>query len=79
MSVADEKLQKRNNGIDDLPDDVDSALAQYDYNVAKAMQVFSDAVEDGKFLRNYAGSFGNRDLLHENGANVRKIPEQTMM
>ncbi|MBI5254352.1 hypothetical protein HY932_01055 [Candidatus Falkowbacteria bacterium] len=83
LGVADEKIAEAQAMVmDELPDEVDSALAQYDYNIAKAMQVFSDAVEDGKiFAQTTQDRLETAILLHEKMVqlSILKIPEQTMM
>lgn len=83
LGVADEKIAEAQIMMqDNLPDDVGSALTQYDYNIAKAMQVFSDAVEDGKvFAQTTQDRLETAILLHEKMVqlSILKIPEQTMM
>ncbi|MFH0814833.1 MAG: DUF5667 domain-containing protein [Candidatus Falkowbacteria bacterium] len=83
LSVADEKIVEAQTMVqDDLPAEVDSALAQYDYNIAKAIQVFSDAVDDGKiFAQTTQDRLETAILLHEKMVqmSILKIPEQTLM
>src|SRR3989339_880068 len=67
LGVANEKISEAQKMVqNDLPDATEEALAQYDYNIARAQQIFADALEDGKvFAQETQNNLEDAILLHE--------------
>jgi hypothetical protein len=82
LSIADEKISEAQKMVEnDLPDDATIALEQYDYDIARAQQIFADAIEDGKtFAQETQTRLEEAILLHEKMVklSILQIPDVAM-
>lgn len=82
LETADEKLAEAEIMLhDNMPTDAKKALQQYDYNIARAEQVFYDAIKEGiVFTQETQDEFETSILIHERAVEsaLLQIPPRTM-
>ena len=82
LDTADEKLAEAEIMLhENMPTEAQAALQQYDYNIARAEQVFYDAIQDGiVFTKETQDEFETAILVHERAVDsaLLQIPPRTM-
>jgi len=82
LETSDEKLAEAEVMLhENMPTDAQKALQQYDYNIARAEQVFYDAIQDGiVFTKETQDEFETAILVHERAVEsaLLQIPPRTM-